>query len=55
MSSADQKFLGVKWDVAANYLVFGVQEIATLADVKDPMKRGVTNIVSKLYDPKGFL
>ena len=55
MSPSDQKVLGVSWDVVADCLVFSVQEIAAFADVERPTKRKVTNVVSKVCDPQGFL
>lgn len=51
----DRRVLGVRWDVAADCLVFSVQEIALLAEFEEPMKRRVTSIVGKFYDPLGFL
>ena len=42
-------------DVTADRLVFSVQELATLTDVEEPMKRKVTSVVGKFYDPLGFL
>ena len=55
MGPAEQKVLGVMWDVTADLLVFSVWEIAALADVDKPMKRRVTTAVRRFYDPLGFL
>lgn len=45
----------MRWDVAADHLLFSVQEIAVFTDVEEPTKRQVTSIVGKFYDPLGFL
>lgn len=55
MSPTDQKVLGVRWDIAADCLVFGVREISASADTQESTKRKVTSTVGKFYNPLGFL
>ena len=55
VSLAEQKVLGVKWDVTTDCLIFSVQNVASLAEFVEPTKRRITSIIGKFYDPLGFL
>ncbi len=49
MNPTDQKVLGLRWNVLTDCLVFSVQEIGVLADMKTPTKRKVTSTVGKFF------
>ncbi len=55
MNPTDQKVLGLRWTVLTHCLVFSVQEIGVLADMKTPTKRKVTSTVGKFFYPLGVL
>ena len=51
----EHKILGVRWDAAADRLIFDLADIAKLASSVEPTKRNVTSTIGKFYDPLGFL
>lgn len=44
--------MGVRWDAAADRLVFDLADIVYLVE---PTKRNITSTIGKFYDPFGFL
>ena len=51
----EHKILGVRWDAAADRLIFDLADIAKLASSVELTKRNVTSTIGKVYDPLGFL
>ena len=49
VSPSEQKVFGVKWNVMTDCLVFSVQNVASLAEFKEPTKRRITSIIGKFY------
>ena len=51
----DQKILGVCWNVPSDSLLFSFDGHASLAARIEPTKRNVVSVVSRFYDPIGFV
>ena len=55
LGAEQQKVLGVCWTPGNDCLILDVSPIVQLADTLEPTKRNVISIISKFYDPLGFL
>lgn len=51
----EHKILGVRWEPAADRLIFDLTDITNLALSMEPTKRNVTSTIGKFYDSLGFL
>jgi hypothetical protein len=54
LHSAEQKILGIRWNVPTDHLVIDVSNVAQLAREVKPSKRHVVS-VGRFYDPLGFV
>ena len=52
---AEQKVLGVPWDIANDQLVFSLGAMLEGATIVAPTKRAVISLIGRIYDPLGFL
>ena len=51
----ERKVLGVRWNLATDTLVIGLEEVALAASQVVPTKRSIVSLVGKIYDPFGLL
>ena len=54
-TEAEQKVLGVVWNVQRDCLVFDLCHIAEAAAIADETKRGIASVSTRFYDPIGVL
>ena len=55
VSKEKHKFLGIIWNINADYIVFDLREIAREEHQMSPTKRQVVSTVSKFFVPLGLL
>ena len=53
--SGEQKVLGMRWNMSADQLLIGFEEIASAARALTPTKRSIVSLVGRFYDPIGYL
>ena len=51
LHSGEQKVLGMRWNMSADRLLIGFEEIASAVRVLTPMKRSIVSLVGRFYDP----
>ena len=49
------KVLGIQWNVSNDDFRFDIQEVATVMESSEPMKRGVVSATAKFFDPLGIV
>ena len=54
-TEAEQKVLGVVWNVQRDCLVFDLCHIAEAAAIADETERGIASVSTRFYDPIGVL
>jgi hypothetical protein len=50
-----QKVLGLNWDIRKDELIFDLSYIAKECNTRNPTKRYIVSVTSKIYDPIGFI
>ena len=51
----EQKVLGIRWNLSSDQLVTNLDDIASTAMSLSPTKRNIVSLVSRFYNPLGYL
>ena len=55
MHSGEQKVFSMRWDTSSDQLLLDLEQMVSMSRVFTPTKRNIVSLVSRFYDPLGYL